>query len=57
MPRAIANSLETLLKVDRTLPFLNHSRDLDIGTLTTAIIKINTAAAGVNTIIEVYPAS
>ncbi|MEG4583956.1 hypothetical protein QUA54_01735 [Microcoleus sp. MOSTC5] len=57
MPRAIANSLETLLKVDRTLPFPNQSRDLDIGTLTTAIIRINTAAAGVNTIIEMYPAS
>ncbi|MEG4506460.1 hypothetical protein QUA81_23055 [Microcoleus sp. F6_B4] len=60
MPRAIpygiaslhANFLKTLLKVDRTLPFPNHSRALDIRTLTTAIIKIDKAAAGINTIIE-----
>lgn len=57
MRRAIANSFETILKFERTLPFPNHSRALDIHTLTTAIIKIDTAAAGINTIIEVCPAS
>ncbi|HSF73042.1 MAG TPA: hypothetical protein VLA84_04500 [Microcoleus sp.] len=57
MPRAIANSLKTLLKVDRTLPFPNPSQYLDIRTLRTAIININTAAAGINTIIELYLAS
>ena len=57
MPRAIANSLETLLKFECTLPFPNQSRDLDIATLTTAIIRINRAAAGINTIIELCPAS
>jgi hypothetical protein len=57
MPRASANSLKTLLKVDRTLPFPNLSGDVDIPTLTTAIIRINTAAAGINTIIELCPAS
>lgn len=57
MRRAIANSIETLLKFQRTLPFPNHSRDLDIRTLTTAIIRINRAAVGINTIIELCPAS
>ncbi|MEG4985655.1 hypothetical protein QUB08_07755 [Microcoleus sp. BR0-C5] len=57
MPRAIANSLKTLLKVDRTLPFPNQSRYLDIRTLRTAIIKIDKAAAGTKTIIKLYPAS
>ncbi|MEG4891353.1 hypothetical protein QUA82_22975 [Microcoleus sp. F8-D3] len=65
MPRAIpygiaslhANSRETLLKVDRTLPDPNQSLPLDIPTLTKAIIKINTVAAGINTIIELYPTS
>ena len=57
MPRAIANSLKTLLKVDRTLPFPNQSQPLDIRTLTTAIIKIDKAAAGTKTIIELYATS
>ncbi|MEG4531519.1 hypothetical protein [Microcoleus sp. D2_18a_D3] len=57
MPRAIANSFETLLKFERTLPFFNQSQPLDIPTLRTAIIKINTAAAGINTIIELCRAS
>ncbi|MEG5174742.1 hypothetical protein [Microcoleus sp. B3-D7] len=49
MRRAIANSIETILKFERTLPFPNQSRELDIRTLTTAIIKIDKAAAGINT--------
>ncbi|MEG4855053.1 hypothetical protein QUB10_29725 [Microcoleus sp. B5-D4] len=57
MPRAIANSFKTLLKFKRTLPFFNQSQPLDIPTLTTAIIKIDKAAAGINTIIELCPAS
>jgi len=57
MPRAIAHSFETLLKFERTLPFSNHSQPLDIPTLITAIIKIDKAAAGINTIIELCPAS
>jgi len=52
MRRAIANSFETLLKIERTLPFPKQSWGLDIATLTTAIIRINRAAAGINTIIE-----
>ncbi|MEG4274346.1 MULTISPECIES: hypothetical protein [unclassified Microcoleus] len=57
MSRAIANFLKTLLKVDRTFPCPNQSPYLDIRTLRTAIIKIDKAAAGINTIIELYPAS
>jgi len=57
MPRAIANSFETLLKFDRTLPLPNQSRSLDIRTLTKAIIKIDTAVAGIHTIIELSPTS
>gem|GEM_PF-2006954 len=57
MPRAIAHYFETLLKFDRTLPFPNQSLPLDIPTLTKAIIKIDKAVAGINTIIELYPTS
>ncbi|WP_333157741.1 hypothetical protein [Microcoleus sp. Pol14C4] len=57
MPMAIANSFETLLKVDRTLPDPNQILPLDIPTLTKAIIKTNTVAAGINTIIELCPAN
>ncbi|WP_293130345.1 hypothetical protein [Microcoleus sp. bin38.metabat.b11b12b14.051] len=41
---------------DRTPHFDNHSQTLDIHTLTTAIIKIDTTVARIHTIIELCPA-
>jgi hypothetical protein len=53
----IANSFETLAFIRAHSSLTQPERYLDIPTLTTAIIRINTAAAGINTIIKLCPAS
>ena len=47
----------TYVTGDRTLAFFNQSPDIDIRTLRIGIRTIDTAAAGINKIIELYPAS